>query len=317
MALKVDPEFEGMVNMLFRGKRTRPQLAPDDWRTRRATADEFFIAISQALPVSKPVATTDHVINGYQDELVPVRIYRPVEQAESGALVIYIHGGGMFCCSLATHDRLVQHYVAETNTTFLAVDFRFAPENPFPASVEDIYSALVWANQHANELGISPDRIALAGDSAGGGMAAAVSIMTRDRQGPPVALQMLLYPMLDDRNTIPDPELEAFVPWAYDDNSLGWSLLLGETAGQRGVSPWASPARETNYSGLAPAYLEVGSLDIFRDETMRYAADLLRAGTPAELHLHNSVTHGYDMLAPQSAISRRAFSDRYRTIRAL
>jgi len=125
---------------------------------------------------------------------------------------------------------------------------------------------------------------------------------------------MLLYPMLDDRNTVPDPELEPFVAWAYDDNALGWSLLLGDRAGGPDVPAWASPARETDYKGLAPAYLEVGTLDIFRDETLRYAANLLAAGVPTKLHLRDGVTHGFDMLAPQAAISQQAFEDRYRAI---
>jgi acetyl esterase/lipase len=310
----MDPEFASMVRMLFSTRSADEEPAPGDWRAKRAAADEFFITISQALTISRRVVSEDRWIPGYQGDPLRIRLYRPAAGTERNALVIYLHGGGMFCCSVETHDRLVRHYCARTGSAFLAVDFRFAPEHPYPASVEDIYAAVTWAAEHARELGVDPGKIALAGDSAGGGMAAAVALMTRDRQGPRIALQMLLYPMLDDRNTIPDPELEPFVAWAYQDNALGWELLLGDRAGRSGVPAWASPARETDYTGLAPAYLEVGTLDIFRDETLRYAASLRAAGVPAELHLHDGVTHGFDMLAPRAAVSQRAFERRYQVI---
>jgi acetyl esterase/lipase len=312
--LQMDPEFASMVQMLFRTRMADKQPAPGDWQTKRIAADRFFITISQALTIPRPVVAEDRWIPGYRGSPVRIRLYRPEAGTERRSLVIYLHGGGMFCCSIDTHDRLVRHYCAKTRSAFLAVDFRFAPEHPYPASVEDVFAALAWAAEHAGELGTDPGMIALAGDSAGGGMAAAVSLMTRDRRGPQVALQMLLYPMLDDRNTVPDPELEPFVAWAYDDNALGWSLLLGDRAGGPDVPAWASPARETDYKGLAPAYLEVGTLDIFRDETLRYAANLLAAGVPTKLHLRDGVTHGFDMLAPQAAISQQAFEDRYRAI---
>jgi acetyl esterase/lipase len=310
----MDPEFASMVQMLFGTARADERPAPGDWQSKRAAADQFFVTISRALTIPQPVTSEDRWIPGYQGSPMRIRLYRPEAGTDRQSLVIYLHGGGMFCCSIDTHDRLVRHYCAKTRSALLAVDFRFAPEHPYPASVEDIFAALTWAAEHAQELGTDPGQIARAGDSAGGGMAAAVSLMTRDRQGPPVALQMLLYPMLDDRTTVPDPELEPYVAWAYDDNALGWNLLLGDRAGGPDVPAWAAPARATDYTRLAPAYLEVGTLDIFRDETLRYAANLRSADVPTQLYLRDGVTHGFDMLAPQAAISQQAFKDRYQAI---
>ncbi len=211
----------------------------------------------------------------------------------------------------------VSRYVAHTGVSMLSLDYRLAPEHPHPTPVEDAYTGLLWLTAHADELGVDLDRIAVMGDSAGGGIAAAVAILRRDRLGPPLARQILLYPMLDDRTATPDPYIAPFAGWSYEDNVTGWTALLGDHAGGPNVEASAAPARLTDATGLPPAYIEVGQLDIFRDEAIRYALTLSHAGVPIELHVHPGVPHEYDAIAFDADVSQRARADRHRVLKSL
>jgi acetyl esterase/lipase len=201
------------------------------------------------------------------------------------------------------------------------VDYRIAPEHPHPTPVEDCYAALRWLAEGAATLGVDPARIGVMGDSAGGGLAAGVCLLARDRGGPPVAAQLLIYPMLDDRTHTPDPALLPFLTWSYDDNITGWAALLGDKAridgaGTGAVSPYAAPARATDLTGLPDTYIDVGDLDIFRDEDITYARRLSDAGVPTELHLHPGCPHAFEALARRADVSQRAIGDRVRRLRA-
>jgi acetyl esterase/lipase len=235
---------------------------------------------------------------------------------QSGSAFVYLHGGGMICGSVDLYDPVVAAYVGATGVPMLAVDYRVAPEHPHPTPVEDCFAGLGWLHDHAEGLGIDPDRIAIMGDSGGGGLAAGVALLARDR-GTPLARQVLVYPMLDDRNITPDPELVPFAAWTYDSNRIGWSALLGDSTGGDDVSSYAAPARAQDLSGLAPAYVEVGELDIFRDEDIDYARRLAAAGVSVELHVHPGAPHGFDRIAPYSGLVRRAMADRFRVLQAL
>lgn len=199
----------------------------------------------------------------------------------------------------------------------LMVDYRVAPEFPHPTPVEDCHAALGWLAEHAAELGVDDNRIAVMGDSAGGGLAAGVALLARARGGPRIAQQLLIYPMLDDRTTIPDPRLVPFLTWTYDDNVTGWMALLGDNAGTEDVPPAAAPARESDLRGLPTSYLEVGELDVFRHEVISYADRLAEAGVSVELHVYPGAPHASDALAPNAESSRRAIGDRVRRLRAL
>jgi acetyl esterase/lipase len=211
----------------------------------------------------------------------------------------------------------VSRYVARTGVPMLSLEYRLAPEHPHPTPIDDAYSGLRWLADHAGDLGVDPQRIAVMGDSAGGGLAAGVAIASRDRGGATLARQILIYPKLDDRNTTPDPQLVPFVAWTYDDNVTGWNALLGVGHEAAAVDPTASPARLADATGLPPAYIEVGQLDIFRDESLRYALALSRDGVPVELHLHPGVPHEYDAVAFDTDVARRAQADRQRVLRSL
>lgn len=223
----------------------------------------------------------------------------------------------MILGSMDLYDATVSRYVSATGVPMLSVDYRLAPEYPDPTPVEDSYAGLRWLAARAGELGVDPARIAVMGDSAGGGLAAGVALLARDRGGPALARQILIYPMLDDRNTTPDPALTPFAFWTYDDNITGWGALLGDAAGGDGVSPYAAPARVADVAGLPTTYLEVGELDIFRNEDIEYARRISAAGISTELHVHPGVPHGFDGFAPDTAVARRAIADRLRVLSAL
>lgn len=239
---------------------------------------------------------------------------------QPGSAVLYLHGGGMIfglehigaMCNLA-----VRGYVAASGVPMLVVDYRIAPEHPHPTPVEDCYAALTWLAEQAPSLAVDPSRIAVMGESAGGGLAAGVALLARDRGGPALAQQLLIYPMLDDRPSTPDPALLPFLTWTYDDNLTGWGALLGRTAGGENVSPYAAPARADDLTGLPDTYIDVGDLDIFRDEDIAYARRLSNAGVPTEFHLHPGGPHTFDALACGADVAKRAVSDRMRRLRSL
>ena len=199
----------------------------------------------------------------------------------------------------------------------MAAAVPLAPEHPYPTPVEDCYIGVQWLAEHAGELGVDAARIAVMGDSAGGGLAAAVALLARDRGGPALSHQILVYPMLDDRNTSPDPEIVPFAVWSYDDNITGWGALLGDAIGGANVPAYAAPARAADLSGLPPCYLEVGQLDIFRDEGLAYAQRLSGAGVTVEFHLRPGVPHEFETYAHATDIACRSVADRLRVLRTI
>ena len=212
----------------------------------------------------------------------------------------------------------VVDWVEELGVVVASVDYRLAPEHPHPVPVEDCYAGLVWTVDHAAELGIDAERVVLAGTSAGGGLAAAVALMARDQRGPSLIGQMLMCPMLDDRNETPSShELDGEGVWDRGDNLAGWQALLGRAQGGPGVSPYAAPARASDLSGLPPAFIDVGSVETFRDEDVAYATRIWQAGGAAELHVWPGGFHGFDQIAPDAALSRAARSARSGWLRRL
>lgn len=196
-------------------------------------------------------------------------------------------------------------WVEKLGCTIVSVEYRLAPETPHPGPVEDCYAGLVWAAEHADEINIDPTQIVVFGSSAGGGLAAATTLLARDRKGPQVAAQVLMGPMLDDRNdTASAVQGEGRGLWDRRANLTGWTALLGGARGGPDVSPYAAPARATDLSGLPPTFIDVGAAETFRDEAVMYASRLWRAGVDAELHVFAGGFHGYDALAPQAAVSK-------------
>jgi acetyl esterase/lipase len=209
-------------------------------------------------------------------------------------------------------------WAQEFQAVVVSVEYRLAPETPHPGPVEDCYAGLVWTAEHAEELGIDPGRIVIAGASAGGGLTAALALMARDRGGPALLGQVLIYPMLDDRNDTPSAiQMAGLGVWDRVSNETGWTALLGSARGGPDVSPYAAPAREKDLSGLPPAFIDVASAETFRDEDVAYASRIWQAGGVAELHVWPGGYHGFDGLAPQATVSQEAKAARVRWLRRL
>jgi acetyl esterase/lipase len=188
----------------------------------------------------------------------------------------------------------------------VTVEYRLAPEFPDPYPVEDSYAALVWIAEHAADLG-DQDRILIVGASAGAGVAAGTALLARDRSGPRLTGQLLIGPMIDDRDrTVSTTQYEGMPPWDRNSNRMGWTALLGDRRGTDDVSIYAAPSRAVDLSGLPPAFIDCGSAEVFRDEDVAYASALWAAGVQAELHVWAGGIHGFDFVTPDAAISRAA-----------
>ncbi|MFC5664542.1 alpha/beta hydrolase [Kitasatospora misakiensis] len=234
-------------------------------------------------------------------------------------LLYYLHGGGMVTGNAwSVLPRLLRELAEPLGLAVVSVEYRLAPGSPYPAAVEDGYAGLVGVAERAAELGVDAGRIVLGGKSAGGGLAAALALLTRDRGGPVPAGQLLLSPMLDDRDrTFSTRQLAGHDTWDRTSNATAWRALLGERYGAADLPPYAAPARATDLSGLPPAYVEVGSAETFRDEAVAYADAIWRAGGAAELHVWPGAFHGFDTFAPGAAVSRDAREARVRWLRRL
>ena len=307
----MDPQIQQALAAMLQAAGAVEPPAAGDTETRRQTLNGMFAQLG-LLQTDTDAVQVDSFTMPVAGVSVELRWYTQTRQTPAGGVALYLHGGGMICGNLDVYDRFIKSYVAKSGVPILAVDYRLAPEHPHPAPVEDCYAALLWLKEHASELGVDAARITVMGDSAGGGLAAGVALMARDRGGPALAQQVLIYPMLDNRTTDPDAELEPFVTWTYADNITGWGALLG------GGSPdaYASPAHADSLSGLPPTYLEVGELDIFRSEDVLYATRLWSAGVPTELHVHPGCPHAFDAFAPDADITQRSVADRIRRLRS-
>lgn len=229
--------------------------------------------------------------------------------------VLYIHGGGMIIGTAADSDDMVSRYVEATGVSMLSVNYRLSPEFGYPIPINDCFDSLKWLVQHTTDLGIEPEHISVMGESSGGCLAAAVALLARD-EGIHLDRQLLIYPMLDDRTKVADKSIVPFLTWAEQDNITGWQAFLGDLYGKKDLPDYASPARCTNLTDVATAYIEVAELDLFRNEDINFCLKLLKAGVPVEMVLYSAVPHSFDSLAPGAQISQRAFQDRCRIISA-
>ena len=257
----------------------------------RAFADPLY-AEMRDLPLAEGVVARDVEIETADGYPMRARWYRKVG-SDARSAVMYVHGGGMILMGIDEMDADISRYVALSGVPFLSIGYRLAPEHPRPQA-EDALDGYLWLIGHADELGIDAHRVAIMGDSGGAGIAAGAAILARDR-GVPLAKQILIYPMLDDRTVACDDELDGLAHvWFAENNKMAWEAVLGERRGTDEVLPCEAPARNESFEGLAPAFLEVGELDLFRDETIEYAKRLMAAHVPAELHVLTGLTHTFD-----------------------
>jgi acetyl esterase/lipase len=314
MAAPLDPQIAQAMAALAASRPPTPEV--NTALDIRAMTDPSLEMAFGRLPDSPSVemrACTAPAADGYAIQL---RWYTKRGAPVGGAAIVYAHGGGQVAGTLSGYDKLVRLYVERSGVPFLAVDYRLAPEFRAEGLGRDALAALQWLVGQAPELQIDPKRIALMGDSGGGAVAAQAAIMARDKNVP-LKKQILIYPMLDDRNTEPDPHLAPTAFWSYAFNRISWEAVLGPDLPADRASPYLAPARLKDFAGLAPAYIEVGELDIFRDESVAYAQGLYAAGISCELHVLPGAPHGFEIMSIDFDLSKRAFADRVRFIQSV
>jgi acetyl esterase/lipase len=313
--LKLDPEIAATFATFASQGATVEPPPPGDPLALRAFTELQLQVVFTTLPDTPDVTAASYETRGEDGGAVPM-IWYEKKGAPKGPAVVYVHGGGMVAGTAPLYDRLTAYYTQMSGVPFLSVDYRLAPEHSEVGLGRDVAAAIEWLIAHAEELGVDPARIAVMGDSGGGGVGAAAAIIARDR-GIALARQILIYPMLDDRNIVPDPFLVSTALWSYEANLTAWEAVCGGAPGGPDVSPYLAPSRLTDFAGLAPAYIEVGELDIFRDESIAYAQNLLKAGISCELHVHPGSPHGHDWANLEAGVSRRSVAERARILAGL
>lgn len=295
----------------------RPPFDPQVAAALQAMTQEGIFAplTRETLPEMRKLAVPEDIghldleqiemtVPGFQGAELALTVLRRRNRSGTGPGIFHVHGGGMVMGTRMTGISLVAPWAAAHDAVVFTVEYRLAPEHPDPIPVEDCYAALAWVADHADDFGVDKERILIAGASAGGGLAAGVALLARDRGGPALIGQALLCPMLDDRDqTVSTRQFDGVGLWDRDSNSVGWSALLGDRRGTSSVSPYAAPARAEDLSGLPTTYLDAGGAEVFRDETVAYASALWRDGVNAELHIWPGGTHGWEALMPGSALA--------------
>jgi acetyl esterase/lipase len=245
---------------------------------------------------------------------VRVLIYQPKKPQGLMSGYLHIHGGGYVVGEPEIAMPRNQLYAGELNCTVVSVDYRLSPETAFPGPVEDCYAALKWLHANADALGVDKDRIAIGGESAGGGLAAGLGLLTRDRGKIKLCHQQLIYPMIDDRSAVAKHPVAGEFIWNKNANHFGWSAMLGHPPGRAKESPYVAAARAKDVSGLPPTYISTGALDLFLEENLEYARRLMRAGVPVELHVYPGAIHGFDGV-PSSRLAKQHARDQLEALR--
>lgn len=298
----IDPEIGAALAQL-------PGFAPVVEREQLAALREQRMAFLDAVELSDAVERTDHVVPGLDGGPdVTVRVHVPKGLTGPAPCMYSIHGGGYIIGHRSMDDLRFDRWCPDLGVIGVSVEYRLAPETPYPGPLEDCYAGLRWVFHNAGELGVDRARVGIGGASAGGGLAAALALLARERGEFPLAFQMLAYPMIDDRQITPSSRWEVPI-WAPGSNTFGWRCYLGDLYGADDVPYLAAPARATDLAGLPPALVYVGTLDGFCDEDVDYAQRLYQAGVPTELHVYPGAPHGFDGFTPDAVLSRRCNRD--------
>lgn len=297
---KYDPELAPIIPLL-------PQLGMEDVAKARAGLEEILGSMARA-EAPDDVTWDDRAIPGPTGAPdVTVRVYRPKKDGTGRPGVLYIHGGGFCVGSIESEHDGPLRICSNLGAVVVSVEYRLAPEHPFPAGFDDCYAALLWMAESYDALGIDPSRVAVMGGSAGGALAAAVALAARDRRGPRLCFQLLNIPVIDDRLDTPSMRQFTDTPmWNRPNAELSWKYYLGENPSE--VSPYAAPGRATNLAGLPPAFVSTMEFDPLRDEGILYAMRLLEAGVSVELHQYPGTFHGSAVI-PTAAVSQRSAAE--------
>lgn len=308
----IDPELDA----LLKERGVPPRMDIDQLIRSRAIAP---VPDIDEVVARRELTREDHTIPGLDgDPTVVVSVFKRRGHGTPGLGVYYVHGGGMVGGDRFTGVDRALEWAQRFDAVVVSVEYRLAPEHQDPAPVRDCYAGALWAATTADGLGFNPGQLIILGGSAGGGLAAGATLMARDRGAPTLAAQILIGPMLDDRNeTLSSHQIDGIGVWDRGSNEAGWDALLGDRRGTDEVSVYAAPARATDLSGLPPAYIEVGSAEVFRDEVVSYAHRIWASGGRADLRVWGGAHHGFDTIFPGAELSRLARQARTDYIRHL
>jgi acetyl esterase/lipase len=324
MPFQYDAEYAKSIEPLLPAFSKRSPLVLESIAASRKAREAGIASFYTQVPESPDVSQTVYYATAPDGHPIPIIAFRKKSTGSDtdardktpGPAIVHYHGGGMILGSAELHARPLAMLVNETGIPIFSVNYRLAPEYSGQIVVEDCYSALVWVQQNAASHRIDPARIAVFGESAGGGLAAGVALLARDEEmHPPIAKQILVYPMLDDRTRTPKEGVEHLAFWKTEDNATAWDAVLGRGSpgylhDHHPVSAYIAAARAQSLEGLPRAYIDVGELDIFRDECVSYAQRLWEANVSTELHVYPGLPHAFEMVAPLITATARAYKKR-------
>lgn len=273
----------------------------------RHVPDFFFLKLSRWLPMPAARGLAGVTVRELRAGATRVLSFTPEGSAAPRPALLWIHGGGYMIGAPEQDALLCARFAKALGAVVAAVDYRLAPEHPYPAALDDCTAAYDFVHRDAATLGVDPARVVIGGASAGGGLTAALALRLHDTQRPAPKLQLLVYPMLDDRTVLRPVDGANLRVWSAKSNALGWRSYLHREPGGDGVPDHAAPARRADFSGLPPTWIGVGTNDLFHDEDVAYGTALRAAGVPTELHFVDGAFHGFDALLPKRPVSRAFF----------
>lgn len=298
----VDPELAKALEGI-----NTPTLTRESLPANRIALSQFKVSA----PAAPGITVEEHLLSRSDGSALRVLVYLPTAPRTGGLL--FFHGGGMIRGTADQYDAQSRYFAHRLGCVVVVVDYRLAPENPYPAGLDDGCQALQWLHDSADALQLPRDRIAIAGESGGGCLAAALALYARDHDGPAISAQFLQNPMLDDRTGTPAepnplPNVGEFL-WTAANNRFAWGAVLGREPGGPDTPAYAAPGRVVNLAGMPPSYLFVGELDLFLDENLRFVHNLLRHGVSTELHLYAGAYHGFMSFSKGTQLTERAEMD--------
>jgi acetyl esterase/lipase len=283
---------------------SRQSLKPEDITQLRS---DFFGRPIEEIISGKNLETFELTVPGYQGASLAMTVIKPKGATKALPALFHIHSGGMIAGDRFVGMEMVADWAEEFQMIATTIEYRLAPEFPDPYPIEDCYAALQYISDHSQDLGIDSSKIILVGMSAGGGLCAGVTLMARDRKGPKIFAQLLMCPMLDESNSSASSyQFQDLGLWDRGSNEVGWNSLLGNRRHGPEVSIYASPTKNQDYENLPKTFLDVGSLEVFRSEIVRFAEKIWGAGGDCELHVWANAFHGFDLSVPEANISKQA-----------